>query len=920
MSQEIRNLKKKFWGYLHDPVHKALTLARRIGHEQEARDLSGELHVSLEEEPRADHIASALDRLLIPRASQEKYTQVSVNFEEAPQVRHPLMAGRCASLDLPEASMEGVRDALRKALAKVADVPHHGEGTDELFLALWEGYQPLAEMAAPHLAEVIAKFPADTRIPDHTIWDHLSAVSAMAGALPAPAFLVFSISPVQEFIRTARKTRDFWLGSYILSYLCWNAMEAVVECCGPDSIVFPDLHHQPLFHAYLKRKLGQSSTPIESVLKDSQKKLHIPSLPNRFLAVIPGSQAENLVAATVERAERALASLETHGTAWLKAHVDSSDWDEAIGEIIARQCRHYFRFSSSIVPWSLDLASRDSLDADLVISRLVPPLGQADDPRVKFLKEVRNLTEYGLNIGSLYQVLYEVAERLAASRKSLRLPLAGEQEPGYKCTLCGEREALHASSQVGWDEVSGWWRRLAGKSRGLVGPVDRLCGLCSMKRLSGGFFESELGMKPVSFDSTADIAAQPAWEAALAKHPERAREFRRSIEALGVPWSGQWLFRDELTRAKLAGADGQPPMERVVRDLRNQLEGVVEGHPPARYYGIIRFDGDSLGEILKGNRLPDLGEVYHPEALQRIRQDYPAIAGKLAAAGISRPVSQAIHRTISRALRFFSLDLAPHAVEKVGMGQLVYAGGDDVLALLPLERFFEVLNLLRAFYSGEVAGEDGGWRPDYGNEKSGGWLEFEKRHGITMGSTSTASVGAAIVSWQEPLAAAIALAGQAEREAKAGGRNSCCLLFKRRSGEIRRASFQWYYQEGTDRIDFIQQFVHPLANWFGKGKSRKGLSPGFLQTLKQEFYPLASPGIPGTDAGDLRKLMIHELERTMKRACPKDWRPRIQDWCQALGRLGTQDHGSWRQTNPADSPMNVIALMEIVHFVTRGGE
>jgi CRISPR-associated protein Cmr2 len=36
--------------------------------------------------------------------------------------------------------------------------------------------------------------------------------------------LHFSLGPVQGFVAQARRTRDFWAGSFILSYLAGQAM------------------------------------------------------------------------------------------------------------------------------------------------------------------------------------------------------------------------------------------------------------------------------------------------------------------------------------------------------------------------------------------------------------------------------------------------------------------------------------------------------------------------------------------------------------------------------------------------------------------------------------------------------------------------------------------------------------------------
>lgn len=53
--------------------------------------------------------------------------------------------------------------------------------------------------------------------------------------------LVVSIGPVQEFILSARRSRDFWYGSWLLSELSRTAARAVVEQCANDIgvLIFP---------------------------------------------------------------------------------------------------------------------------------------------------------------------------------------------------------------------------------------------------------------------------------------------------------------------------------------------------------------------------------------------------------------------------------------------------------------------------------------------------------------------------------------------------------------------------------------------------------------------------------------------------------------------------------------------------------
>jgi CRISPR-associated protein Cmr2 len=58
----------------------------------------------------------------------------------------------------------------------------------------------------PFLDENYTDLPAETRMPDHTIWDHLDITSALVPTIESgAALLAFKVAPVQEFIEKSRK-------------------------------------------------------------------------------------------------------------------------------------------------------------------------------------------------------------------------------------------------------------------------------------------------------------------------------------------------------------------------------------------------------------------------------------------------------------------------------------------------------------------------------------------------------------------------------------------------------------------------------------------------------------------------------------------------------------------------------------------
>jgi CRISPR-associated protein Cmr2 len=153
--------------------------------------------------------------------------------------------------------------------------------------------------------------PADTRIPDHTIWNHMQIVSALAGCQGGdgralkPAFLKLQLGPVQDFIAQARSTRDLWSGSYLISWLMATGMKALSAEIGPDAVVFPNLRGQPVFDLQwrddLWEKVHIGDVPVWDSLHHDHRDLLTPNLPNVFLAVVPAARAAEL-GELVERA------------------------------------------------------------------------------------------------------------------------------------------------------------------------------------------------------------------------------------------------------------------------------------------------------------------------------------------------------------------------------------------------------------------------------------------------------------------------------------------------------------------------------------------------------------------------------------------------------------------------------------------
>jgi len=243
-------------------------------------------------------------------------------------------------------------------------------------------------------------------------------------------------------------------------------------------------------------------------------------------------------------------------------------------------------------------------------------------------------------------------------------------------------------------------------------------------------------------------------------------------------------------------ARGKDSEERLATGVADLL-----GSRPETYYALIQMDGDRMGAWLAGNeaayqcRFP---ETWHPQvrtSLDRFRSD-PAIAAYLAS---SRPASPARHAAISAALNDFSTHVVRHVVETICKGKVLYAGGDDVLALLSVDDLLPAMLLLRAAWSGcgDLHGLPGGIDPR-GLQLAKGYARLNGRLMPMMGSRASASIGAVVAHHQAPLSAVLRELRRAEAAAKAHGRNAFCLrVIKRGGGEVGVTSRFWDMAEAT---------------------------------------------------------------------------------------------------------------------------
>jgi CRISPR-associated protein Cmr2 len=487
--------------------------------------------------------------------------------------------------------------------------------------------------------------------------------------------MIISIGPVQEFIASARRSRDLWFGSWLLSELSKAAaLKIVIEHDGNlDALIFP------------KAEVIDNLAPNHPDF----------NVANKIVALVTKPPAE--IGRVVY--ESILARLRVIR-------------DDAFKEI-------------RDVPggYFLQAIAEEQVD-DLI------EYGWASSP----LNDLKDDEEY-VRVRNLVESLLGARKATRDFKPVLPKP-QGWADNVPKSSLDGLRESVihEGAYELGAADL----RNGYGVRKG-----ERLCGVGLLKRYGNRAGDS-------SFFSTSHVAALPLLQSltdkaavddyirqlsgllveieprelykVLGKVPIRAAKEPHPVfgrydgHLLFEERLSDWFENDDLERAKEALAE-----------FRNRALG---GKRPNPYYALLLADGDRMGKAIDAQR-----------SIEK-------------------------HRTLSSCLAAFAGSVI-RIVEVEHKGSLVYAGGDDVLAFVPLHSVLSCARQLALEFSARLS-------------------EFKVKED-QCDASPTLSVGIGVAHHLESLSDALQLARKAEKSAKSvDGKNALAVIVSKRSGTDRR--------------------------------------------------------------------------------------------------------------------------------------
>ncbi|MEJ5237886.1 type III-B CRISPR-associated protein Cas10/Cmr2 [Limisphaera sp. VF-2] len=426
--------------------------------------------------------------------------------------------------------------------------------------------------------------------------------------------LHFSFGPVQAFIAQARRTRDLYVGSFLLSHLALKAMEAAASAGG--RLVLPDL-------ARIRSAAAQSG-------------LAHAVAPNRFLAEF----SDEAVAAQAGQAA---------------AQALKNEW-RSIADVVWTQC-------------------------------LEPGAALGRNSRAIWERQIDSFWE-------IFWVVGPPAEHDLLDRRRQWRTLPPTSEPGDHCTLMGQ-----------WQELSGWiraterkaqdefWHAVRTRLHSLQASVfdleedERLCAIAFVKRFLPLVSRQALGrdLSVEHWPSTVTIAAVP-WLRKLKSAPgpllEQCAEYARYVRSVSSEravlagasgriallrdfpraagdfpkLSGNFLNRSALLNERSTRLQSEASRPELAEKLR-RLEQASQDRA-GNFYAVLVMDGDSMGRLLR------------QESPERLTAGLSAFATK-----------------------------APALLEQETLsGVCVYSGGDDLLALLPVDSALDAAVAVRRLY------------------------------------------------------------------------------------------------------------------------------------------------------------------------------------------------------------------------------
>lgn len=448
----------------------------------------------------------------------------------------------------------------------------------------------------------------------------------------------FTLGPVQGFVAQARRTRDFWAGSFLLSWLAGVAICAVEKQGG--EIIFPIPNQN-----FLDAILG----------KNKEAKPQQGGIPNRFMADISNCQKfdGNAVTNAVKQAWLAIAD-----KVWEKDRQGLEQQGYPTKEIWERQNNNF---------WDMSWVITEGRDTSAL------------DKRKNFRTHTTSV------------------------------------EGGYKCMMMeGYQELSGASDKNSGKKRRNYWVNLVQLIHSKdIGETEELCAIAYIKRrfvhtfkdvkkpieVNGNTLMIHGWQLPHNVPSVAYMASVP-WLKNLLENQNYMDDFKQVLNHIDE----MKYFSDVDINERAESKNHVKTIQQIINDTKIDLKEIsLDGniYYQTFWYNIGNFVADKQnydGKIddyrpkIKSalSKLYEKMDDFEPSPYYAILLMDGDSLGKQMSHEARQPI-------ISKALDNFTQQA--QEIVRNNDGFLIYAGGDDVLALLSLDDAIKTANQLRIAYA-----------------------------------------------------------------------------------------------------------------------------------------------------------------------------------------------------------------------------
>jgi CRISPR-associated protein Cmr2 len=707
---------KKLAALLHDPSNKAWNIkTHRATAKQIARDILSDKIPKIsellddEDVKDADRIASSIDRWILTKAMGGKYERGKWPTSTV-SLYNPFSTKGAFKIEFEgPIDIKGFTENMVHVL-DIHDIQSNLRYLYHLFYSTYE-YEWLRERP---------NSPADTRIPIHTIFDHnyatATALNLVKGKEVRGWLVHIDIGNIQNFITASKKLAHFWASSWLVSALSWHLVSPFVMEFGPDVLILPTARSNPFYYAELIAQMNVTyDGKVPPKLIETAEKLSgyesaagFPRnavMPATVTLVLPSKQ---LYSSEIQEFEHKYSEI--------------GDADQIIAFISSR-------FTGA---WNY-IATKVAEALGKETKKFFDDIGASDVPPLVLrvaVSEIEGKID-GQDLSGIYD---KAVKNIASQHENLRKVKASPyirlnltsftRDRNFRiCTICGqlagiEKKTLNSNLVNDLDDT------------------DRLCPYCLVKHtvVKENVFRSVLShllaitgrnTAPPRFPSLAAVSTLPFREKYADMAIKDPSSFIPQVSIENIRGNTLYAAEDKLIKKfeniPMIHAFLLKEPEEVVYSKENRkfLTGKA-GFSPNTYYALLKADGDDMGKVIRGQLYgkdrqttnaetdgDDMGvEAFKTNGFNASKHftqltPNPELARVIHGMELddSIPASITFHATISRALMTFSLK----AVEVVGRnkGFVLYAGGDEIICVLPAEIALKTALEIRREYRGD---------------------------------------------------------------------------------------------------------------------------------------------------------------------------------------------------------------------------